>query len=151
VRVELATFVVDVQCLGVRKISFSELPQAALSRALEALRVAPVELGVALGIVAGAAAFAKKAGFAAPANIAAGLAFFGDAAAAAVPFDFGVEGKPFYSQQAGDDGDFVESVLEQLEEKFGPDGFGFQLDEMGEELVDDEGGSDDAEAPAEEE
>jgi hypothetical protein len=154
--VALATFVVDVQCLGVRKVTFSEVPLAALlNQAVAVLRVAPVPLGVARGIVEGAAAFAKKIGFPPPANLPEGVAFFEATAAQQVPFDFGVNGKPFYAQQPGDSEDFAESVLRRLEEKFGPGGFGFQLDEIGEEWIDGEdpedGDLDDAEASAEEE
>jgi hypothetical protein len=147
VRARMATFSVDVHCLGARKISFAELPlKVILGQGLDALRVAPVEPSAARSIVEGAVAYAKKLGFSPPANLREGLALFGKIPAAKKPpFAFGKNGKPFYTQQEGDDDDFVESVMARLEKVCGADGFGFLLDDLGEELLDG-GGEDDADA-----
>ncbi|MDR2844520.1 MAG: hypothetical protein LBV28_00295 [Puniceicoccales bacterium] len=144
----VATFVVDVHCLGVRKVSLTELPlKTLLNQALPALKVAPVPSPVARGIVEGAAAYAKKLGFAAPETLAQGLAVFGKTPPTAPPFAFGQAGKPFYTQQSGDDADFVEMVLARLEKICGEGGFGYELDETGEDWLD---GEEQAEAAEEE-
>ncbi|MDR1497130.1 MAG: hypothetical protein LBS59_01765 [Puniceicoccales bacterium] len=145
-RARMATFSVDVHCLGIRKISLTELPlKVILDKGLSALRVVPVEPSTARGIVEGAAAFAKKLGFLSPQNLPEGIAFFGQIRATKPPFSFGKNGKPFYTQQEGDSDEFVESVLARLEKTCGSDGFGFLLDDLREELLD---GKEDALADA---
>jgi hypothetical protein len=145
-RARLATFVVDIHCLGVRKITFSELPLAALlNQALGALRVTPIAPPVALSIVQGAVAYAKSFGFPPPDNLAESLHFFDDIAPASPPFPFGKDGKPFYTQQPGDDDEFVEAVLAKLEKKPGPGNFGYEVDEPGEDWLDGEESEDTAE------
>ena len=141
--VEVATFVVDAHCLGVRKVSLTEMPVATLlNKVLPALHtqqaVAPGAAGMARGIVEGVAAYAKKLGFAAPGNFAEGLAVFGDVAAAKPDFSFGKKGKPFYTQQPGDDEDFVETVLAKLEKACGENGFGQELLDLEEDWLDGE-------------
>jgi hypothetical protein len=147
-RARLATFTVDVHCLGVRKVALSELPLAALlNQALGALRVAPIAPPVALGIVQGAVAYAKNFTFPPPANLADGISLFGDIAPAPPPFPFGKNGKPFYTQQPDDDDEFVETVLAKLEKKPGPGNFGYEVDEPGEDWLD---GEETDDAPEEE-
>lgn len=151
--VEVATFVVDVHCLGVRKVSLTEMPVAALlNKVLPALHVqqavAPIAPEVARGIVEGAATYAKKLGFVAPGNFAEGVSVFGDVATEKPTFSFGKNGKPFYSQQPGDDEDFVETVLKKLEKTCGENGFGQELLDLEEDWLD---GEDADESFAEEE
>ena len=136
---EVATFLMDVHCLGVRKVTLSKLPlKSLLDNALPALRVVPVSVPEARGIVEGAVAFAKKLGFSAPENLPQGLVLFGESAAQKPSFPFGKSGKPFYTQQRGDDDDFVETVLTCLKRNCGEHGFGFSLDEPGEDWLDNE-------------
>jgi hypothetical protein len=97
--------------------------------------------------VQGAIAYAKKFGFQPPSNIAEGLGLVDGVAPEAPPFPFGKNGQPFYTQQPGDDDDFVETVLAKLEIKPGPGNFAYQLDESGEDWLDGE----EAEEAAEEE
>lgn len=150
----LATFVVDVHCLGVRKVTLSELPLAVLlNQALSMLRVAPIAPPVALAILDGSIAYAKKFGFSPPVNLAEGMQLFGDIEAGAVPFPFGKDGQVFYTQQHGDTDEFAEAVLAKLEKKPGHGNFGYELNEPGEEWVDDgdsEGGGEPEETADEE-
>ena len=141
--VEVATFVIDAHYLGIRKISLTEMPVAALlNKVLPALHaqqaVAPIAPEMARGIVEGAVAYAKKLGFAAPGNFPEGLAVFGGTMAEEPLFSFGKNGKPFYAQQPGDDEDFVETVLAKLGKACGENGFGQELLDLEEDWLDGE-------------
>ncbi len=140
---QVVTFLVDTFCLGVRKISSTTMPGAALvGKVLPALNAQygtePVSAGVARGIVEGAADFAKKLGFPAPAGLPSALEIFGGEPPAKSPCPFGKNGKPHYEHHAGDDEDFVESVLAKLRKACGENGFTFELPELGEDWLDGE-------------
>ncbi|MDR2512261.1 MAG: hypothetical protein LBD01_00390 [Puniceicoccales bacterium] len=137
---DVVTFLVDVHCLGVRKVTLSKVPlKALLDDGLSALRVVPISASEARGIVEGVVAFSKKLGFSAPDNLIEGLAVFGGIAPQKPPFDFGKSGRPFYTQQRGDDEDFVEIVLARLAKSCGESGFGYLLDGPSEDWLDGEG------------
>ncbi|MDR2844969.1 MAG: hypothetical protein LBV28_02625, partial [Puniceicoccales bacterium] len=145
---KLATFAVDVHCLGVRKVTLSELPLAALlNQALTMLHVVPIAPPTARAIIEGAIAYAQKFGFPPPANLNDGLRLFGEIEPGKVPFPFGRNGKPFYAQQHGDTDEFAEAILAKLEKKPGHGNFDYLLKESSEEWVDGE----DPEETAEEE
>ncbi|MDR3229216.1 MAG: hypothetical protein LBT53_07395 [Puniceicoccales bacterium] len=142
---QVAIFDVDTQCLGVRGVKIAELPLAAIAgKFLDALRVVSIKAPVALGILAGAAAYAKKLGFTQHALLADGLAFFGDIRQTKPHLAFGKDGKPFYTQQPGDDDDFVEATLARLEKACGQNGFGYLLEEDNEDLLNAEDSGEDS-------
>jgi len=137
--VETAIFHVDVHLLGVRKVNTSKVPRAAfLETVVPRIAVTPVPPAVARGIIEGAVKYARQFGFPPAPQTPAALALFGALAPAPAPFPFGKNGKPFYTQQRGDDDDFAEAVIAKLEGALGKDGFGFEVREPGEDLVDDD-------------
>ncbi|MDR2982120.1 MAG: hypothetical protein LBV12_07730 [Puniceicoccales bacterium] len=142
-QVNVVTFFVDVHCLGIRRVTQATLPVAALlNKLLPALHVEyatePVAVEIARGIVEGAATYAKKLGFTAAGTLAESMEIFDGITAKTPPFAFGKEGMPFYTQQPGDDEDFVEETLAQLRKKCGEKGFGYELNDLGEDWLDGE-------------
>ncbi|MDR0535114.1 MAG: hypothetical protein LBG65_01965 [Puniceicoccales bacterium] len=146
-RARLATFVVDTQCLGIRKVTLSELPlPTLLNQGLAALHAIPVAPSMARSIVEGSAAYAKKLGFPPPSNYAAAIAYFGETPAApAAPFQFGKNGSPHYAQQPGDSDEFAENVIQKLNLKLGPKNFTYELEATAEQWVDGEEAEDSGE------
>lgn len=145
-KTETATFTVDTLATGVRRANRAAVPAAAFTtKALPHLKaehgVVPVPSSVALAILEGAVAFAKKAGFAAPENLAESLALASGIEAAPAPFAFGKDGKPHFRPMPGDREEFVESALARLRKACGPSGFTYDLEELDEDHLD---GDDDA-------
>lgn len=143
---DTATFVVDALCLGVRRANRSTVPTATfLNKVLPHLHAehatVPVPPEVALGILTGAVAFAKSAGFAPADSCPDALALFGALEPATPPFRFGKAGKPHFRPMPGDSEEFVEATLGRLRKTCGPGGFTYDLDEFNEDHLD---GDDDA-------
>ena len=144
---DTATFVVDTLATGVRRATRASVPTASfVGKVLPHLHAehgtVAVPPAVALAILEGAVAFAKKAGFHAPENIAEALALFGTTDAADAPFPFGKNGKPHFRPMPGDREEFVEEALGALRKSCGPNGFTYDLSELDEDHLD---GDDDAE------
>lgn len=144
---DTATFIVDAHCLGVRRATRSTVPALTfMNKVLPALHgehhTGPVPPAVALGILAGAVSFAKSCGFPPAESYAGALEIFGDLEAVAPDFKFGKAGKPHFHPMPGDDEEFAEEVLGKLRRVVGPNGFTYDLDELGEDHLD---GDDDAE------
>jgi hypothetical protein len=144
---DTATFVVDAHCLGVRRAARATVSTLGFTgKVLPALHTEhhtmPVPPAVALGIIAGAVSFAKSCGFPPADSYAGALEIFGDLEAVAPDFKFGKAGKPHFHPMPGDDEEFAEEVLGKLRRVVGPNGFSYDLDELGEDHLD---GDDDAE------
>ncbi len=147
VKSDTATFIVDAHCLGVRRATRSTVPTLTfMNKVLPALHgehhTGSVHPAVALGILAGAVSFAKSAGFTPADTYAGALTIFGDLEPVAPEFKFGKAGKPHFHPMPGDDEEFAEEVLGKLRRVTGPNGFTYDLDELGEDHLD---GDDDAE------
>lgn len=145
---DTATFVVDALATGVRRANRSTVTTATfLNKVLPALHAehatTPVPPAVALAILTGAVAFAKKAGCAPADAYEDALSLFGETEPAPAPFPFGKAGKPHFRPMPGDKEEFVEATLCRLRKACGPAGFTYDLDEFNEEVLD---GDDDAES-----
>ena len=98
----LATFLVDVLCLGVKDAIFREIEDAELESFLDTFEVtAPFEAvdpSYARKLLRDAAAYARSLGLEPHADYAAVESLFGDVDADACKeeFQFGFEGKPLY-------------------------------------------------------
>ena len=150
---DTATFVVDALCLGVRRANRSVVPTATfLNKVLPHLHAehstVPVPPAIALGILEGAAAFAKAAGFAPADAYADALALFSGVESEAPAFKFGKAGKPHFRPMPGDREEFVEETLGRLRKTCGVNGFSYDLDEFNEDHLD---GDDDAEGSGDDE
>lgn len=146
-KVESATFIVDAHCMGIRRATCALTPAATFrNKVLPALHAehhtVPVPVDVALGIVTGAAAFAKAAGFAPALGYNEALTVFGGIEPKAPDFKFGKAGKPHFHPMPGDGEEFAEEILGKLRRAVGPHGFTYDLDELDEDHLD---GDDDAE------
>jgi len=145
-KAETATFVVDVLATGVRRANRSAVPLATfLNKALPALHAehhtVPVPPGVALAILTGAVAFAKKSGLPTPPAYEEAVALFDGVTAGEPGLTFGKNGKPHFRPMPGDNEDAIEATLGRLRKTCGPDGFTYDLDEFDEDVID---GDDDA-------
>ncbi len=150
-KADTATFVVDALCLGVRRANRAAAPTATfLNKVLPHLHAehstVPVPPALALGILAGAAAFAKSAGFAPADAYADALSLFSGIEPESPGFAFGKAGKPHFRPMASDGEEFVEETLGRLRKVCGANGFTYDLDEFNEEHLD---GDDDAEGAGE--
>ena len=142
----VASFLVDVYCLGVKDAFFRELEEEDLEALVEgAGMAAPLEAvdpSYARKLLRDAVAYARSLGLEPPADYASAEALFGDVAADActVEFTFGYQGKPLYVPGPTESPTLVRRRLDRLSRKLGPDGFVFgEFEDLGEEDLGEEG------------
>ncbi len=141
---DLATFLVDIWCLGIKDAWLDpDLPPTIVNEALaehipdeERERIHPA---CAKKLIEGALAYAAQFGFAPHRDyrkarkILSGI----DASLCPTEFEFGRHGQPFFLAGPNDSDERIDRVLAILEQHCGPDGYGFADLEAGEEDADD--------------
>jgi hypothetical protein len=146
----LASFIVDVLCLGVKDAFFRQDEAAELQDIIDMLgTAAPVrdaDPSYARKLLRDAVAYARSLGFEPHEDYAAAELLFGEARAEAcdVEFHFGRDGKPVYMPGLDDSAARIRRVVEQLRRRLGPDAFEYLLpaDDLSDELADDDDGLD---------
>ena len=137
---DIGFFLVDFWCLGVKDAFLEEDASESFLREFLTERLPEefserVHPACAKKMIAGAIAYAERLGFAPPRDYRkARRALSGlDATACSETFTFGRDGKPFYVKGPDDTPERVERVLALLEARCGPDGFGYELADEGDD------------------
>jgi hypothetical protein len=129
----VAVFLLDVFCLGAKDAFIRPLSGALYEELLEGIRgdgpLKQVEPACARKLVESAVAYARGLGLPPHKDYAKASRIFGDIDADACPqsFDFGRDGKPFYSAGPYDSPVFIRRVMRTLEQHCGADGFHYLL------------------------
>lgn len=141
---DVAHFLVDAYCLGVKDALVAtgltqEDYHALLAQAFADNPRESIHPACAKKLVEGAAAYAESLGFSPHRDYRKARRVFSGVDAAACPRDFtyGLDGRPHFIPGPDDSETRIDRVLTILENRFGPDGFGFE---------DDEGDDDDGES-----
>jgi Domain of unknown function (DUF1841) len=130
----MATFLLDVFCLGVKDVWIREIEASELDEYVAAMEIAApledVEPAYARKLLRGAVAYARSLGFHPPRDYRAAELLFGDVFTdtCEVHFEFGCDGKPFYVPGPNDTPAQVRLRLEQLRRSVGEGGFDFAVD-----------------------
>ena len=140
-RADIGFFLVDLWCLGVKDAFLHDDGSEALLRELLAGRM-PEEFrerfhpACAKKMIDGAIAYAETLGFSPHRDYRkARRALTGlDASSCPETFTFGRDGRPFYVEGPNDTPERTERVLAILEARLGPDGFGYEFIEDGDDL-----------------
>jgi len=135
-QVVLGSFLLDTLCLGIKDVMVKTVVEDELEMYVEAMGAAsplvPVEPSYARKLVRELAAWAQSIGFAPHRDFAAVEQLFGDVSADAcdVTFRFGRDGKPIYMPGPTESSSIIRSRIEQLQRKFGNDGFTLGLPDI---------------------
>ena len=139
----LASFLIDVHCLGVKDVLFHHSDRAEIEDVIAAMEQnAPfiaVDPSYARKLLRDCVAYARSLGIEPHPDYAATELLFGDASADAcdATFVFGYEGKPLYVPGPSETPAKIRQRLEQLHRTLGEDGFHFAM--QGDEDFLDEG------------
>ncbi|MGO8917267.1 MAG: DUF1841 family protein [Stellaceae bacterium] len=139
----MATFLLDVFCLGVKDVIFRHVEASELDEIVEVMAagapLAEVEPAYARKLLRDLVAYARSIGFQPPREYRTAELLFGDVSADACDsrFDFGRDGRPLYVPGPSETPAQVRQRLEQLRRSVGEQGFDFSED-AGDEEVDDE-------------
>jgi hypothetical protein len=133
--IEGGFFFVDRYCLGVRDARYDIFPEADLEETLQRLFVPErqeLDPASVRKFVESAVAYAKKLGFAPPADYKKATRVFGGIRAEDCPesFSFGRNGKPCFMPLSSDDPEKNQRILARLSARLGPEGFTY-VDPMG--------------------
>lgn len=136
--VDVATFTVDVWCLGVRDallhLDLSPGEAEELKRLqTEVLEEEKIHPACAKKLIEGAVAYAKQLGFSPPKKFRKASKLLNSLNSSACPteFTYGREGRPCYIPLSEDDDRRIDRVLDILERTCGPGGFDFEEEEEG--------------------
>lgn len=129
----MATFLVDVFCLGVKNAFIKSMPEPEYKEYLQQLQsqepVKSVSAACARKLVEEAEAYARELGFKPHKDYRKAQKIFGDIdpSECSRSFDFGLDGKPLYIAGPYDKPRFQDRVLKTLREKLGEGNFNFVL------------------------
>ncbi len=138
----MATFLLDVFCLGVKDVVLRQVESSELDEIVEVMGAgapfAAVEPSYARKLLRDLVAYARSIGLEPAREYKMAELLFGDVAADACDsrFEFGSDGRPLYVPGPGETPAKVRQQLEQLRRAVGEDGFDFS--EFGGEEDDDE-------------
>ncbi|MGO9274704.1 MAG: hypothetical protein ACLQOO_31490 [Terriglobia bacterium] len=130
-RIALSVFLLDVFCLGVKDAFFAIVTKTEYAKRRsnwlprESLR--PMDPACFRKLVEGGVAYAQALGLSPHEDYAVARQIFGDVPGTACPtnFEYGHEGKPFYISGPHETATQVQSILDQLQGRLGPDKFHF--------------------------
>ncbi len=131
--VDMATFLLDPFCLGIKGVWFRSLGSEEfafyLETAGEAAPLAPVDPSYARKLVRDLAVWSQSIGLSPHPDFAVAERMFGEVSAHAcdVAFRFGHEGKPFYMPGPTETASQIRRRLEQLRRTLGDDGFDYGI------------------------
>lgn len=130
--VAFAVFLVDRYCLGVKDAFYNiagRFTYDARFRTKHQHLFEPTSPEAARKIVEGAVAYAQNLGLAPHPEYEKAALLFGDIDPAACPetFEFGKDGKPFFTSGPNDTPARCREVLHNLNTRLGPDGFHFMI------------------------
>jgi hypothetical protein len=134
-RLIMASFLVDVWCLGVKDVVFRQIDVSEMEDFVAAVGgmvpFVPVDPCYARKLLRDVVAWARSLGITPHADYAAAELLFGDSAAEAsdAAFSFGRDGKPLYIPGPDDTPAQIRRRLEQLRRQLGEDGFEFMAAE----------------------
>lgn len=138
----MATFLLDVFCLGVKDVVFRQVESSELDEIVEVMAVgvpfAAVEPSYARKLLRDLVAYARSIGLEPAREYKTAELLFGDVSTDACDsrFEFGCDGRPLYVPGPGETPAQVRQRLERLRRSVGEDGFDFS--EFGGEEDDDE-------------
>ena len=127
--VVMASFLLDVFCLGIKDVTFEKMEGEIFDFYLDAMDavspMASVEPGSARRLVRELAAWSQSIGFPPHRDFAPVERIFGDVAANATgpAFPFGHNGKPFYIPGPSDTPAMIRQRLQRLRQSLGDEGF----------------------------
>jgi tetratricopeptide (TPR) repeat protein len=126
-QVAMATFVVDVYCLGVKRARSGILSADEWAAFAQRLDLEAIDPGCLRKLIEGAVAYARDLGFAPHADYARAAALFGniDAATCAQRYTYGKDDKPLYVSGPEDTPAQSRHILETLTRRLGAKGFHF--------------------------
>ena len=131
----MASFLLDVFCLGVKDVTLRQIEASELDEYLEVMAMesplTEVDPAYARKLLRDAVAYGRSLGFEPPRDFKAAELLFGDVSADAceVRFEFGCDGRPYYAPGPTDTAGETRRRLEQLRRSVGEDGFDFAADE----------------------
>ncbi|MBR1126130.1 hypothetical protein JQ628_31725 [Bradyrhizobium lablabi] len=132
-RLELASFLLDVFCLGVKDVMFESIEGKVFEMYMDAADAASpvvaVDPGYARKLLRDLVAWSHSIGFAPHRDFAAVERIFGDANADAsdAVFEFGCEGRPFYIPGPTESVTLARRRIEHLRKVLGEGAFDFEL------------------------
>jgi hypothetical protein len=130
-RLALATFLLDVFCLGVKNAFLATVSRAEYAQRVTDWRVKehfqPMDPACFRKLVEGGVAYAVELGFSSHVDYADARQIFGDVQAAACPtrFEYGHDGKPFYVSGPHETPTQVQAIIDQLDRRRGARNFDY--------------------------
>jgi hypothetical protein len=130
-RLALATFLLDVFCLGVKNAFLATVSRAEYAQRVTDWRVKehfqPMDPACFRKLVEGGVAYALELGFSPHVDYADARQIFGEVQAAAcrTPFKYGRDGKPLYVSGPHETPAQVRGIMEQLGRRVGPGNFDY--------------------------
>ena len=130
---DMAVFLVDVWCLGVKDVIYDEGVPVAACEAFVRVELPedfrePFEPACAKALIEGAIAYAERLGFSPHRDFRKGRRVLNgiDAAACTQAFVFGKDGRPCYVPGPDDEDERIDRVLAILSARLGDDGFDYE-------------------------
>ena len=134
----LATFLVDVYCLGVKDAFYYVVTPEQWVQFVQRFNLEKIHPSCLRKLVEGAVDYARALGFAPHPDYAGAARLFGsiDAAACPVRYTYGKDGKPLYLSRPEDSPAQSRHILNTLTRRLGPKGFHFltAIDDLADEL-----------------